>query len=121
MMDGHLHSISYRLSDCKNEGHMSPMSGLPDNTNLPAIVSLEIARTRYDPPRRRYVGRELVQEREGIELMVRTATPLPVGAISLVLFIGEVVVSEYETAGPNLYRFFVFDFKHLLRGAPIAL
>jgi hypothetical protein len=102
---------------------MRQMAVPPDNIghNLPAIVSVEASRVRYDPPRRHYVGKELMEIREGIELLVRTAAPLPVRAITPVLFIGDTVVSDYEVAGPNLYRFFLFDLERITLGAPIAL
>src|SRR5437588_4916494 len=89
--------------------------------NLPAILSIEAARIRYDPPRSRYIGNELVKSREAVELLVRTASALPARAITPALFIGDTVVSDYELAGPNLYRFFLFDFERVPLGAPIAL
>jgi hypothetical protein len=84
-------------------------------------VSVEASRVRYDPPRRHYIGKESVEIREGVELLVRTAAPLPVLAITPVLFIGDIVVSDYKVAGPNLYKFFLFDLERITPGAPIAL
>jgi hypothetical protein len=88
---------------------------------LPAVLSVEASRVRYDPPRRYYVGKELREIREGVEILVRTAEPLPVRAISPALFIGDTIVGDYEVAGPSLYRFFLFDLARVTLGAPIAL
>src|SRR5690242_421852 len=101
---------------------MSQMAVPPGGAGLtlPAIVSVEASRVRYDPPRRHYVGQQALEVREGIELLVRTAAALPIRALTPALFIGDAVVSDYEVAGKNLYRFFLFDFERITPGAPIA-
>jgi hypothetical protein len=103
---------------------MSPANSRPVNLvdELPSIANVQASRARYDPPRAIFIGRELVQVRDAIELLVRTTAALPVRDVSPVLFIGETAVADYETAGQNLYRFFVFtNPERLVQGAPIAI
>lgn len=102
---------------------MAQVPSPPPNikNSLPAIVSVEASRVRYDPPRRHYVGKDSVEIRDGVELLVRTTAPLPVLAITPVLFIGDTIISDYKVVAPNLYRFFLFDVERITPGAPIAL
>jgi hypothetical protein len=102
---------------------MKQVNGPPVNVKneLPAIVSVEASRVRYDPPRRFYAGAQPVQVTDAVELMVRTSAALPVRAISPVLLIGDTVIADYEVAGSNLYRFFVFNLERVLPGAPISI
>jgi hypothetical protein len=88
---------------------------------LPAIVGVEASRVRYNPPRRFYVGRDAVEVRDAVELLVRTAAALPIRDITPVLFIGETAISDYETVSANLYRFFVFNLDRIAVGAPIGI
>lgn len=92
------------------------------DNELPAIVNVQASRARYDPPRRIFVGRELVEVRDAIELLVRTSAALPIRNVSPVLFIGDMAITDYETAGTNLYRFLIFtNPERLVSGTPIAL
>jgi hypothetical protein len=102
---------------------MMQATGRPSNVenDLPAIVSVEVSRVRYDPPRRFYVGAQAMQVSDAVELLVRTTAALPVLAITPVLFIGDTVIDEYEVAGANLYRFFVFNLEHVQAGAQISI
>jgi hypothetical protein len=119
MTGGRLLSINYKSFD-KQRCAMARRTVPQVRHELPAVLSVEASRVRYDPPRRYYAGKELREIREGVEILVRTAEPLPVRAISPVLFIGDTIVGDYEVAGPSLYRFFLFDLA-LAPGAPIAL
>ena len=100
---------------------MTPVTERPLSmeNDLPAIVSVEASRVRYDPPRQFYVGAQPVQVSDAVELLIRTTAALPVRAISPVLFIGDTVIADYEVAGANLYRFFVFNLERALPGSPI--
>ena len=102
---------------------MTQVTGRPAEleNDLPAIVNIEASRVRYDPPRRFYVGAQSVQISDAVELLVRTAAALPVRAISPVLFIGDTVIADYDTAGINLYRFYVFNLERVMPGAPIGI
>ena len=66
-------------------------------------------------------GPERRQTSEAVEIMVRTAAPLPIRALSPVIFVGDVPVEDYEVAGLNLYRYVAFDPRALVGGAPVSL
>jgi len=102
---------------------MTPVTERPLSmeNDLPAVVSVEASRVRYDPPRQFYVGAQPVQVSDAVELLIRTTAALPVRAISPVLFIGDTVIADYEVAGANLYRFFVFNLERALPGSPISI
>ena len=89
--------------------------------HLPEVSSVEVLRVRYDKPRVYYLGKERQEAREAVEIMVRTVGEFPVRALSPALFIGDIPIIEYAIAGPNLYRFYAFNFQDLPDGAPISL
>jgi hypothetical protein len=89
--------------------------------SLPEVVGVQAARVRYSEPKIRFVGRKMTEWREAVELLVRTAGEFPVRAISPALFIGDQMISDYEPAGINQYRFFAFDLEKLKEGAPIYI
>lgn len=62
-----------------------------------------------------------MEHKEAVELMVKTAGPIPERALSPVLIVGDVAVDDYEVAGQNLYRFYAFEVKQLREGAPMRL
>ncbi|MGH8627802.1 MAG: hypothetical protein ACREYC_21845 [Gammaproteobacteria bacterium] len=88
---------------------------------LPQIVGVEAVRMRYERPRVYYADRQRREAREAVEIMVRTSEELPIADVSPALFVGEVPLVEYEGAGPNVYRFFAFQFEKLREGDPISL
>lgn len=88
---------------------------------LPRVVEVEFRAVTYPEPRTYYVGRERRQTSDAVEIMVRTAAPLPIRAISPVLFVGDRPIADYDTAEPNLYRFVAFDPRSLVAGAPVSL
>lgn len=88
---------------------------------LPEIVGVEAVRMRYDRPRVYYADRKRREAREAVEIMVRTSDEFPIADVSPALFVGEVPLVEYEGVGPNLYRFFAFQFEKLREGEPISL
>jgi hypothetical protein len=88
---------------------------------LPDIVNVEAKRVRYDPPKQFWVNRQVLEVRDGLELLVQLTDALPSRALSPALYVGDIAVSDYEIAGPNLYRFFVIDPSALQPGARIAL
>ena|SRR2546428_13962251 len=88
---------------------------------LPMIIDVKAVRVRYERPRVYYLHRQRREAREAVEIMVRTADRLPISSISPALFVGEVPLVEYEGAGPNVYRFFAFEFAKLRQGDPISL
>jgi hypothetical protein len=88
---------------------------------LPRVMGVEFRPIRLEKPRAYYVGHERRETREMIEILLRTATPIPIRAISPVLYIGEVGVEDYEVAGHNEYRFLAFEPKALAANATVAL
>jgi hypothetical protein len=88
---------------------------------LPRVLGVEFRPVTYPEPRIYYVGRERRQTSEAVEILVRTAAPLPIRALSPVIFVGERVVADYDEAGPNLYRYLAFDPRTLAPNAPLSL
>jgi hypothetical protein len=88
---------------------------------LPMIIDVKAMRVRYERPRVYYLRRQRRATREAVEIIVRTANRLPITSISPALYVGEVPVVEYEGVGPNVYRFFAFEFAKLRPGDPISL
>ena len=88
--------------------------------NLPGILGLEVSRISFDPPKRFGVKGRMLEKREAVSILVRTAGPLPILDLTPVLFIGDVIVDDYEPVGKNLYRFFAYDIDRLRPGAPIS-
>ena len=62
---------------------------------LPRVLEVEFRPVKYEAPRPYYVGRERRQTSDALEIMVRTSAPLPVRALSPVIYVGEVPVADY--------------------------
>lgn len=88
---------------------------------LPGVESIEINPVRFNPPTRFYRKGELVEQRDAIELLIKTTGPLPNLDLTPVLFIGDIAVDEYARVGTNLYRFVAYQIERLVPGARIAL
>lgn len=95
----------------------------PERSNLwklPDIVNVDVKQAHYDPPKQFWVNREILEVHDGLELMVQLSEPLPSRAVTPALYIGDTAILEYDTAGPNLYRFYVINPLALEPGAPIS-
>jgi hypothetical protein len=99
-----------RPRESRNTGHWA----------LPRVLEVEFRPVRYPEPRPYYVGSERRQTSEALEILVRTALPLPIRALSPAIYVGDVPVEDYEVAGPNLYRYLVFNPGALLAGSPVS-
>jgi hypothetical protein len=88
--------------------------------SLPKVLSIKAVRVRYKKPKVYSVGRKTREAPEAVELLVQTSGPLPVRALSPALFVGDLVLTDYEPAGDNLYRFYAFAPADLKQGAPIS-
>lgn len=88
---------------------------------LPRVLDVRIRPVRFPEPRVFYAGTERRQTTEAVEIVVRTAAPLPIRAVSPVVYVGDVVVADYDTTGDNLYRFVAFEPRTLLPDAPVSL
>jgi hypothetical protein len=93
----------------------------PSGSALPRVLDVEIRPVRYPQPRRYYVGRERRQTSEAVEFLVRTDAPLPIQAVTPVLYVGTVAVPDYDEAEPNRYRFLAFEPRTLVPDAPLSL
>ena len=92
-----------------------------DIWTLPEIIDVQAVLVRFKNPLIRYDGQRRVKHKEAVELMVKTAGPIPERALSPALMVGDVAVDDYEVAGENLYRFYAFEVKQLREGAPMRL
>jgi hypothetical protein len=106
---------------------MSSDSGAPQRgpnivnlSKLPDIVSLEIRRRHFDPPRR--VTRKGVDRlvSDAIEFAVRLSEEFPIRALGPALWVGNEPLTTAEVDGLT-YRFLAFEPDKLEAGAPIAL
>jgi hypothetical protein len=89
---------------------------------LPNVTSVSSQRVHYDRPRKRLRGLEPVDVTDAVEIVVHTSAELPLHRdVTPVLFVGDVPVRHAERIGPNQYRFFLWDFANVPRGAQIAL
>ncbi len=93
----------------------------PDLWALPEIVGIEIERRQYPEPRVYYEGTRRVEVKEAVEIRVRTSAEIKARAITPALYVGDVPLPEFETTGPNQYRFFAYEPGRLPDDAPIAL
>jgi hypothetical protein len=89
--------------------------------SLPGIVNVEVKKAHYDPPKQFWVNQQILEVRDGLELLVQFTGPLPVQAYSPALYIGDTAIVDYKSVGHNAYRFFVIDPTILQPGAPISL
>jgi len=88
---------------------------------LPEIVEVQTLNTPFEPRQLRNFRSSLEVKTEAIEFQVRTNRPIPIRALSPVLHVGNVVLTESEQIGENLYRFWAFEPNTLETEAPISL
>jgi hypothetical protein len=89
--------------------------------DLPEIVEVKTMNVPFEPRQLRNFRSSLEAKTEAIEFQIRTASPVPIRALSPVLHIGSVVLTESEQIGENLYRFWAFEPHRLETEAPISL
>jgi hypothetical protein len=103
-------------------GRREPEERTADLWELPAVRSVEVRHARYAEPLRRYAtARDVAEYPEAIEFQVETAAELPIRAIPPVLYVGDVMVAEFEQLDRERYVFRSFEPDSLPAGAPIAL
>jgi len=89
---------------------------------LPKLVEVAIRRVPFEAPRHRHFRSRLSEFKEAIEFRVRTDRPLNLStAVTPVLFIGDVILTEGEQVGRTTYTFLAFEQGPLAPGAPISL
>jgi len=90
------------------------------NFTLPKVLDIQMRATRIEAPRHRNFTSALPSG-DAVEFIVKTDGPIPGRALGPALYVGETVVTEVTTIGPNTYRFVAVGSKVLTRGAPIIL
>jgi hypothetical protein len=85
-------------------------------------VDLTIRRVPFEAPRRRYVPSRFAEFEEAIEFRVETDRPINLSEpVTLVLYVGEVMLTEGEQVGETSYTFLAFEKDRPEPGAPISL
>jgi hypothetical protein len=67
------------------------------NFKLPQIENIEIKLIPYEAPKLRYFKSSFSKYSQAIEFLITTDAPIPVRALSPVLYIGEMPLTEGET------------------------
>ncbi|KKO19559.1 MAG: hypothetical protein DCC43_10110 [Candidatus Brocadia sp.] len=88
---------------------------------LPAVLNVVSKHIRYREPQHRLIGLKIVEATEAVEIVIDTDDEFPVGALSPVLYVGEISIPHYKWVSENRYRFIAFDFQNLREGVPIFL
>lgn len=100
-------------------GQREPRGRRPD-LRLPALVGIDIRRVRFERPTRRNFTSDL-SPRDTVELLVETDGPIPVRALSPVLYVGRTPVTEVSADDDTHYRFVALRPDELEDGAPVSL
>ncbi|MCH7736342.1 MAG: hypothetical protein IH872_02965 [Chloroflexi bacterium] len=106
--------------DGDDDSQAAPQSAPQSAFTLPAIREMEITRVRYEVPRPYYVGRDRIECSNGVEFMINTDGPIPIRALSPILFVGDVEIDAYEELGENNYRFIAYLTEELKEGDQIS-
>ena len=88
---------------------------------LPQVIDIKIRKISYQPPRLRYFKSYLSNYTSAVEFKVKTNGLIPIRALSPVLYVGDVPVTEMEQLKENLYRFLAFQFDRLKEDAEIFM
>ena len=86
--------VSYPRTEARYPGGKS-------HWQLPEVLSVQARYARYAEPKLRYVGTQMMEWREAVEFLVRTAGEFPARALSPALFVGEKPIANYDVVGPN--------------------
>lgn len=88
---------------------------------LPRPVSVTARLTRFEPPQRRNFESALPRLPRTVEFLVETDAPIPVRALSPVLYVGDVPVTEVVADDDTHYRFIAMQPASLRQGARVTL
>jgi hypothetical protein len=88
---------------------------------LPEIVEVRTLNNSFEPRQLRNFRSSLEANPEATEFQIRTASPIPIRALSPVLHVGNIVLTESEQIGENLYKFWALEPNRLEDEAPISL
>ncbi len=92
----------------------------PDH-RLPRVVSIATRLVRFVPPERRNFASSLPRLERTVEFLVETDGPIPVRALSPVVYVGDVPVAEVAADDDTHYRFTAMEPERLEEGAPVTL
>lgn len=99
-----------------------PIIQTADVWRLPKITDIQIRRTDYQPPERRFIVSAFAQYREAIEFLVQFEGEYPLNrALSPILYVGNTPVGESEIVEDDRIRFLAFEPQRLEEGAPISI
>jgi hypothetical protein len=88
---------------------------------LPEILEVRTLNNSFEPRQLRNFRSSLEANTEATEFQIGTASPIPIRALSPVLHVGNVVLTESEQIGENFYKFWAFEPNRLEDEAPISL
>lgn len=89
--------------------------------DLPRVVAVTPRLARFDPPPHRNFTSALPRLERTVELLVETDGPIPVRALSPVLWVGDAAVTEVVAVDDTHYRFVALEPGALRDGAPVTL
>lgn len=92
----------------------------PDH-RLPRVVSIATRLVRFEPPQRRNFESSLPRLERTVEFLVETAGPIPTRALSPVVYVGDVPVTEVAADDDTHYRFTAMEPERLEEGAPVTM
>jgi hypothetical protein len=93
--------------------------GQKQNFQLPQIKDIKIKEISYKPPKLRYFKSSSSKYSKAIEFTVITDAPIPVRALSPVLYVGKIPIIEGGPIKESLYRFLSFETNKLKVNQPI--
>lgn len=89
--------------------------------DLPRPLSVTARLTRFEPQERRNFESSLPRLPRTVEFLVETDAPIPVRALSPVLYVGDVAVTEVVADDDTHYRFIALQPASLRQGEPVTL
>lgn len=101
-------------------GQREPRGRRPDFA-LPRVVRVSSRRAQFDPPPPRNFDSELPRGEATVEIVVETDGPMPIRALSPVLYVGAVPVTEMSAEDDTHYLFVALRPNELADGSPISL
>ena len=93
------------------------------NWELPEIKDVKIRSAQFKPRAPQHFAHPLAAVKDAVEIVVSLASPVPIRALSPVLWVGGQRLTESELAdkGGKKMRFWSFDPATLRSGAPIRM
>jgi hypothetical protein len=104
-----------------DSGKVLQQSNNRDIRRLPDVVSLQIQRRHFDPPRRVTLKGVDHFYSDAVQIEVAVSEPFIIRALGPALWIGDEALTAMESASEKTYRFFSFTPEVLKDGADISL